>query len=52
MTLVWNKPMALATMCIGSIGNLSFPAISSIKSINVLESEQVPPLDPVDCVLE
>jgi DHA1 family tetracycline resistance protein-like MFS transporter len=40
MTLVWNKPTALAAMCLGSLGNLSFPAISSIKSINVLESEQ------------
>ena len=41
MIFVWNKPIALFAMCIGSIGNLSFPAVSSIKSVNIAESEQV-----------
>ena len=41
LVFAWSKASALVAMCIGSIGNLAFPAISSIKSLNVLESEQV-----------
>jgi hypothetical protein len=41
LVFAWSKTSALVAMCIGSIGNLSFPAISSIKSLNVAESEQV-----------
>ena len=46
MVLVWNKPIALFAMCIGSIGNLTFPAISSIMSLNVPQSEQVSATQP------
>jgi len=46
LVFAWSKTSALVALCIGSIGNLTFPAISTIKSLNVAESEQVPPPPP------
>lgn len=35
-----NKAMGLFAVCLGSVGNLAFPAISSIKSLHVSQTEQ------------
>ncbi len=41
VAFAWNKPLSVAAVALGSLGNVSFPAISSIKSNSVPRHEQV-----------
>lgn len=41
IAFAWNKPLSIAAVALGSLGNVSFPAISSIKSNSVPRHEQV-----------
>ena len=36
-----TKPLSMAAVALGSMGNITFPAISSIKSKSVQRHEQV-----------
>lgn len=41
IAFVWNKPLSIAAVAISALGNITFPAISSIKSKSVPRHEQV-----------
>ena len=41
LAFVPNKALAFACVALGTLGSVAFPAISSIKANNVLDSEQV-----------
>lgn len=41
VAFAWNKPLSIVAVALGSLGNVSFPAISSIKSNSVPRHEQV-----------
>ena len=41
IAFAWNKPLSIAAVAIASLGNITFPAISSIKSKSVPRHEQV-----------
>ncbi|CAL8465277.1 g4812 [Coccomyxa elongata] len=40
IAFAWTKPLSVAAVAIGSLGNMSFPAISAIKSKSVPRHEQ------------
>ena len=41
LAFVTTKTLAFAAIALGTLGSVTFPAISSIKANNVLDSEQV-----------
>ena len=41
LAFVTTKTLAFAAISLGTLGSVTFPAISSIKANNVLDSEQV-----------
>ncbi|EIE23230.1 MFS general substrate transporter [Coccomyxa subellipsoidea C-169] len=40
IAFAWTKPLSIAAVAIGALGNITFPAISSIKSKSVPRHEQ------------
>ena len=51
LAFVTTKTLAFAAIALGTLGSLAFPAISSIKANNVLDSEQVGISKPVSNLL-
>ena len=47
VAFAWTKPLSIVAVAIGALGNISFPAISAIKSKSVPRHEQVFPAIPL-----